>query len=296
MNSFQAQCFLALAEQGSFSVAAEHVHISQPALSKQIASLEQELGVLLFERTHHSVQITPAGSYLADVFKKMSLEYEDSIRHAKQLSYGLPGVLHIGMLSGRGIPMIPDIIRGFRQENPEVTVSIELLSQSELIKNLSSGKSDIVIGFTQELDRMKNIETVTLRYFRNLLVYPANHRAGSIENPTLGDFRDDYFILPANDDRRLVERTWGFLCGKYGFTAKTKACATSVDSTILFVECGMGVAMLTEDAADAALKENRSIKTMDLDFVRSYVAAWKKANANPFIPDFVELLKRETNP
>ena len=102
MNLQQIQYFLALADELHFWKTSEKVFITQSALSRQIKSLEQELGFQLFKRDKRNVQLTGAGEFLRTEFTKILTDFESVTRHAKQIAEGEIGTIRIGHQTGVG--------------------------------------------------------------------------------------------------------------------------------------------------------------------------------------------------
>ena len=101
MNQRQIESFLAVAETGNFTRAAERLYISQPAVSKQVLSLEDELGFSLLIREYHKdVQLTEAGKLYYDFFHKVTEEYKAVYEQAQQYQQKIRGTLRLGILMG----------------------------------------------------------------------------------------------------------------------------------------------------------------------------------------------------
>lgn len=101
MNQRQIESFLAVAETGNFTRAAERLYISQPAVSKQVLSLEEELGFLLLIREYHKdVQLTEAGKLYYDFFHKVMGEYKAVYEQAQQYRKKVRGTVRLGILTG----------------------------------------------------------------------------------------------------------------------------------------------------------------------------------------------------
>lgn len=144
----QLKYFLAVAEEKSFSRAAERLHISQPPLSQQIMKLESELGVRLFARTTRSFELTVAGKALmaeaADLLGRMRMTI-DTIR---QIDRGEVGRLRVGIVGSAMWGPIPSLLERFQSEFPKVTWTIHELGPDEQFDALRSKQIDV--GFWRE--------------------------------------------------------------------------------------------------------------------------------------------------
>src|SRR6202451_1492320 len=124
MELRQIRSFLSIAETLHFGRSAELIHLSQPALSLQIRALEEEVGVRLFERNRRKTTLTAAGAaFRGDAAAALS-QLEQAIRRAKLAAHGKLGRLRTGFISTAGREIVPDIIREFRELNPQVEFSL----------------------------------------------------------------------------------------------------------------------------------------------------------------------------
>ena len=140
------RCFLEVSNCLSFSTAAKNLHISQQAVTKQIAALEEELGMRLFYRTTRQVSLTPAGSMLRDDFTQINRQIEGSIRRARELDNSGRALLRVGFLSALSrkdiiLPVTEYLIRTC----PQMELDIQLLDFVELRNRLTDRKLDFCI-------------------------------------------------------------------------------------------------------------------------------------------------------
>jgi DNA-binding transcriptional LysR family regulator len=145
VNTQQIKYFAAVARHLNFTEAARSVHLSQPALSKQIALLESELGFNLFIRTSRSVRLTPAGVVLLKELEHISGLLEAAIENARAASTGKTGNLSVGCLEALDIrEFLPDAIAAFIKKYPDIKLSLERKSFKALLDALYGGTLDII--------------------------------------------------------------------------------------------------------------------------------------------------------
>ena len=120
MNIEDLKAFIVAAETGSFSQAAERIFLTQPAISKRIANLEQDLGTALFDRIGRQVVLTQAGHTLLDSGYTILNELEEARRRVTNLSGTVTGVLHMATSHHIGLHRLPDALERFHQTYPEV--------------------------------------------------------------------------------------------------------------------------------------------------------------------------------
>jgi DNA-binding transcriptional LysR family regulator len=126
INSRRLTHLIALAEEGSFARAAERVHLSQPALSRSIQALEDELGMKLFDRAARGVAMTAAGRLLVERARRVLFETRCLFRDVELLKAHELGEVHIGLGPYAAVVLLPDLLVEFSRRFPKIKVSIEL--------------------------------------------------------------------------------------------------------------------------------------------------------------------------
>lgn len=145
MNSRQLQYAIMLSESKSFSQVADHLGISQPALSKQIQNLENELGIRLFDRNHVPMSLTPAGAYFIRKAKDLLYEEDQLLKSLKQFKTGEYGRLDIGVTPFRSTYLMPDVVRRVKERYPGVQVVLNEKNSAQLRKDALEGKYDFAV-------------------------------------------------------------------------------------------------------------------------------------------------------
>src|SRR5207248_1971142 len=125
--------FIAVAEEENVSRAALKLHFSQPALSRQIRDLEDELGFLLLERSARSVRLTEAGSAFLIEARAVLQRVEEAVKVARAVAAGGRGELHVGYAPSLTVRILPPTLRAFQAELPNVRVVLHDLSTEELL-------------------------------------------------------------------------------------------------------------------------------------------------------------------
>lgn len=145
MNTRQRQYAVVLSETRNFSTAAEKLGISQPALSKQIIALENELGIKLFDRSTNPLELTAAGEFFVKKAKELLFEEDLMLKTIECYKTGEKGKLVIGVSPFRSLYMMPDLIRALKEKFPSLDIFLEEFCLSELQKGLMEGKYDFAI-------------------------------------------------------------------------------------------------------------------------------------------------------
>lgn len=145
MNRRQWEYAVKLAEVRSFSQLSHELNITQPALSKQIGALEQELGVKLFDRSVTPLALTPAGAYFIEEAKHLVYEEDRLLRTLEQFKSGEAGRLTIGVSPFRCMYLMPKIVKAIRDKFPHVQVVLHEDDSAALRRDMADGKFDLAI-------------------------------------------------------------------------------------------------------------------------------------------------------
>ena len=194
MELRQIRSFLSIAETLHFGRTAELIHLSQPALSLQIRALEAEVGVRLLERNRRKTTLTPAGRAFRDAAIAGVAQLDRAIRNARLAADGKLGLLRIGFISTAGSELLPNIIRTFRELNPEVEFSLRNILTAEQIRMLESGTLDI--GFLRlPIGGHTQLEVVTVHREPFVLVVPASHPLAERKKVRLSEVAGQDFVM-----------------------------------------------------------------------------------------------------
>ena len=145
--------FMAVAETGSFSAAAERLYITQPAISKRIALLEQQLEARLFDRVGRQIQLTEAGRSLLPRARQVLMDVEDMARAIHDLSGEVGGKLRIGTSHHIGLHRLPPVLRQFSRDYPLVKLDIHFIDSEEAWEGVLHGELEMgVVTLTPQPD------------------------------------------------------------------------------------------------------------------------------------------------
>jgi DNA-binding transcriptional LysR family regulator len=243
MELRQIRSFLSIAETLHFGRTAELIHLSQPALSLQIRALEEELGVRLFERNRRKTTLTAAGSAFRDDAAAALSQLEQAIRRAKLAANGKLGLLRIGFVSTAGSEIVADIVRQFRDLNPEVEFSLRNILTAGQVEMLETGSLDI--GFLRlPIGGHPILDVVTVHREPFVLVVPSSHKLAKRKRVRLREVADEDFVM--------YERTWapGFhdlifgILRDAGIVPNVTQTAGEVPTLISLVHSHMGITVM----------------------------------------------------
>ena len=143
MDTQLLQAFASVAENGSFSNAAEELHLTQPAVSKRIALLESQLDCSLFDRIGRQITLTEAGRALLPHAQSVLQELRAAKRHIQDLRGGVTGLLTMGISHHMGLHRLPDVLKKFTQQYPDVRLDIDFLDSEEAYERVLLGEVEL---------------------------------------------------------------------------------------------------------------------------------------------------------
>src|SRR5262249_22280989 len=138
--------FVAIAEEGSFTRAAERLWIAQPGLSTQIRRLESELGIRLFERHTRGVELTDAGQLFLERARAALAAAEIARSTGEDLGTGLVGTIRLGIATEARTPLVTDLLAGFAGDRPAVEITVFESYSGTLLRDLRDGRLDAVVA------------------------------------------------------------------------------------------------------------------------------------------------------
>ena len=257
----QLQCLVAVADLLHFRRAAERLHLSQPALSAQIAQLEEQLGTLLVERTRRRVLLTPIGRDLAERARNILRDVSDLHEAARQAQAPLSGTLRVGVLRTLGPYLLPHMLGAMREGYPDLKLYLREEPRAQLLADLAHGDLDVVLLHNAPRDD-DHLTVVPL--FREPLwaVLPLGHRLVGKDVLEPADLAGEQMILLELGDGL---RDPGLaLCRAAGATEHPDFRATSLDALRQMVATGLGCTLLPGLYVQAEAMADRQIAVRPL--------------------------------
>jgi LysR family transcriptional regulator, salicylic acid-responsive activator of bsdBCD len=271
MDLRQLAYFLAIAEEGNITRAAERLHIAQPPLSQQLKLLEEEFGVVLMERNTRKIQITDAGRLLQTRAKQILELTEKTAKELKDLKEGFQGTLSIGTISSAGETLLPLKIQSFHEKYPGVDFHIRESGTFEILELIKGGVVELGIIRTplnQDIFEYINLpdEPMVAGALGDLF-WDGNR--GCLELTGL----EGKPLLMHNRYTNNIEEA----CRKAGFEPRIVCRIDDTRSMLSWANTGMGIAIIPRDMIgllpDAKL-DYREIKEESL--VTRTVIIWMK--------------------
>ncbi len=210
MSLRHARVLLALHETGNVSQAADFLHVSQPAVSKTLAELEQALGQTLFLRRGRNMQATPVGKRLLELARKLDADLQRAAGDVAALVRGASGELRIGATNAALAKLLPLAITAMKREHPHVTLSVRTHALRSLFAELQAGTLDLIVARAMPQDEPLGLVRHPLASQPEVLTMSAHHplaRTKSLSWEILGAQRWIWH-LPGTRTRMLMDRLW----------------------------------------------------------------------------------------
>jgi DNA-binding transcriptional LysR family regulator len=235
--------FVAVAEELSFTRAARNLGIAQPPLSQQIQALEADLGVSLFLRTHHHVELTAAGRRLLGDARDILLRAEDAVAKVRRAALGEEGELRLGFVSTAIYEdTVPQLLREFRRLHPAVALHLEQLSTVQQVQALVNQRIDA--GFLRPPTAEPRLVLRTITREALMLVLPVNHPLASSGRVRLQAVSNEPWVIVSRETGVGFYRQTIDLCLRAGFTPRVSMEAGEMQTVVGLVAAGFGVSLV----------------------------------------------------
>jgi DNA-binding transcriptional LysR family regulator len=286
----ELRAFLVLADHLHFSHAAEVLHVSQPALTKQMQRLEAKVAGRLLVRGYRKVALTPAGEILRDRARRLLREAEVAEQMARLAVHGKAGVLRIGFGIGSLAAGLPDMLMRFRQQFPEVQVFMRDMSTPNQIEALHQG--DIDVGFVRL--PVESAELVTVPVLEEMLV--AAIPRGMSYRKGLADLRNEPFVVISRSSSVSFFDHLVQTCRAAGFSPRIVQEVNELLTVLFLVQAGAGVSLVPSSASRMRVPNVRLLDTHLAEAKWRIGLTWRKRDqSDPLVRNFVSLARRLRN-
>lgn len=230
-----------VAEQMSFSRAAQSSHVTQSCLSQQIAKLEQELGCRLFERTTRNVRLTEQGEQFVRHAHKVLEDLDILQTSFLPVAQDLKGTLRIGAIGSMATGAFSRLIGGFFSRYPAVRFRLIQAGSLELLEKLRRGELDVAFITSTPQQQDEEIRMTTISSFSYFLAVPRNHRLAQEPVVRLSDLKEERFVF--HDNNLAMYQICLNACREAGFEPKIVCTTTHTWFRYYMVEAGLGVGL-----------------------------------------------------
>jgi|SRR5579862_2510466 len=283
--------FTVVAEELHFGRAAKRLNIVQPALSRQIQKLEQNLELQLFQRTNRQVKLTSAGVVFLEESRALLVALDAAIASARRAAEGKTGWISIGFIGATTLGLLPRIMQSFRKDSPDVELTLSDLSTFEQLARLHQKR--IHVGFVRgpiPLD-CPDLKFETIAREPLALAIPKNHKLAKCTRIQTKSLVDLPFILYPRDSMSSWEILLRNICAKAGFVPHIVQRAIQVQTAIVLVSAGIGVALVPSSVENFPQK-GVVYKRLNETAVAELLAAYRADEISPAVHKFLDVVRK----
>ncbi|HEB95192.1 MAG TPA: LysR family transcriptional regulator [Sedimenticola thiotaurini] len=247
MEINELAAFVAVAETGSFSRAAERLFLTQPAVSKRIAGLEGKLATRLFDRIGHRIHLTEAGRQLLPRARSLLLEIRDIERGITNLSGEIGGTLRMGTSHHIGLRRLPPVLKHYSRSFPRVKLDIRFLDSESACAAVEQGELELAV-VTLPPAPSPVLELTRIWHDRLRFVVAADHPLAGRRRVTLADLAGFPAVLAAHGTytRGILEQAMAPL----GLSLQVGMATNYLETLKMMVSIGLGWSLLPESMLD----------------------------------------------
>lgn len=279
--------FVAVAGELNFTKAARLVRIAQPALSRQIRQLEDEVGVRLLERDSQGVRLTEAGTAFLAEARSLLAHSERAIGVARGKDGAAPAHLDIGYVWGLFHTLAPAMVKAFRRKHPDTSVNLLDLNATDQATRLREGKLDVgFIGFAHEADA-SGLAKRRIGGCRFVAVLPSSHRLAKRRRVRLGDLAGDFFLGIDEASFPGASKLVGHACAEAGFKPRLLQMAARGHTLLGMVAANCGVALLPE-TLKALPHAGVVLRPLETEVTAPLFLAWRATDSNSTVEAFLK--------
>jgi DNA-binding transcriptional LysR family regulator len=290
MELHDLRYFVAIAEELHFRHAAERLHITQPALSRQIRSLEAELGVMLLQRTQRRVQLTLAGKTLLSEARVILQRAEQAIQTTQRAARGEVGQLKLSFVAPALRGVLPAMIRTFRARYPDVQLLLSEQRTQEQIEAFRIHQIDLGVLYPPVDESWLQVVPIATESW--IIALPKQHRLAAQLQLTLSDLAQESFILHPRVEGPVLYDQILRLCEQAGFYPNIVQEAGVSQTRVGLVAIGMGITFVpphlqTDDDSDVSYRQLQgNTPTLQL------ATAYRRDHCSPVIQQFLSVVEQ----
>ncbi|MBN9888602.1 LysR family transcriptional regulator [Salipiger abyssi] len=250
MNLKQLTYFIAVAEELHFGRAAERLGMAQPPLSRQIKQIEDELGAVLFNRGRRAVSLTQAGERLLERGRGLVRDFEDMQLEVRRLGEGAEGRLRIGFVGSSTFGILPNIVKSFRANRPDVNLTLTPMNNAQLQRRLVSREIDV--AFARPALKDAEFRTIHLGVEPLVAAMPDTMETEKQGRVTIDELRGQSFILYPEFPRPSYADLVLESCAAHGLEVGKTLFTMDLLTALSLVAIGEGICIVPASVASGA--------------------------------------------
>lgn len=278
--------FMDVVKEGSFSAAAKKRYLSQSALSQQIAALEEELSVVLFDRSGYRPILTEEGKLFYQGCLSISEQCENLLQAVREASHKTVRVGFTGSFENRELLQV---VNQFKKKEPSVEISFVKGDFGETLKNLLDNKVDISFGIDSEFKYNKEISYDILFPYEMCVICSHSHALAKLPSIDIDMLKNQEFISLSKKNGKGFYKDFYNAFRLDGFKPKIKKEVDSFDELVFSVSIGEGISIVSTNV----VRENevKIIPLLHTHHKSNYAVSYRKDTSNPVVIRLIEAAK-----
>ena len=287
MDINRLKYFIVTAEERSISRAAERLHITQPPLTRHIQSLEEELGVALFNRTRSGVELTDAGKSVLDHARSIRTQVDLASEQMRKIASGQEGQIDVGVYGSAVLDLIPKILSHYSSSHPNVKVALHFAPRGHQIEALH--RERILIAFDRYLPETPELSSELVCRERLWIAFNKNDPLAQKSSVSLDDLRTARLI---GEQDPCVYLMCTALFEHHHFEPLVVQKAADMISAVAMVAGGFGSAFVPQSVLNLQLPNvvYRPLKT-DIECFVDLHCAYRKNEQSPLLKSMLDCIR-----
>lgn len=282
--------FRAVAEQLNFSRAAEQLHVAQPALSRQVRALEDELGTKLLDRNHARVHLTDAGRTFYSHACKILAQVDIATESVREVGEGVAGELILCADWHLGGRLVPAALNEFRKKFPRAEVVLHDRKLQDQLALVCDRRVHLGFAVRELIGGRRELQQMLLLRSDLVVVFPPGHPLSDRKNVRLAELANDTWITVERRESPQYLAFLNRLCRLSGFTPKLGPASTTLEGILGRVASGYGVVLVPEYLVSAS-KGEISWAVSDCAPIE-LCAVWHGQEQSKLLQEFIQVLRR----
>ena len=285
--------FIAVAEELHFTRAAARLRVAQPHLSLEIRRLEEELEVPLLVRDRRRVQLTAAGQAFLDHARLVLAGTVSAVRAAQRAHRGETGCVRVGFVTSVGFGVVlPDAVRRFRTERPDVEIVLNEHNSDVQVELLANGQLDVGL-LHPPLKSELGLQTETVLAEPLVAALPQNHELARHPRIELGALASEPWVLFSRAIASRLHDEIMMACADAGFSPRVVQQGIKLSTIMSLVGAGLGVSLVPRSLARAGMRRVVCVPLSKSQSALPLALMWRRDHANPPLAPFMEVVREE---
>lgn len=287
MNSTQIECFMAAAKHLNFTRAAEQLFITQPALSRNISGLEEELELLLFVRHNNVLNITPGGQILYNWLRQTDKSFQTALDSARRANARSNQALRIGFVRSESpTSAVANALRRLTEAESGVELLFDHFHARDIIARLEEHTMDVAVMIGSATQGNPRLSTQSLGQLRRCVAVSIQHPLAGRRKISLRECGSETFISVKPEVSPTLSTMIRRVCHQCGFTPMVLE-ARSTEEQQQWIVSGKGIGLLVENHLQ---RSNPLYAFLELEeeLTVELVCVWDRLNTNPHIRHFLD--------